>query len=48
VQGKMDVVKINGYDDDDDDDDDDSGSKPLKVYKSCTILNIKFQKFSRG
>ena len=23
VQGKMDVVKINGYDDDDDDDDDD-------------------------
>ena len=24
VQGKMDVVKINGYDDDDDDDDDDS------------------------
>ena len=24
VQGKMDVVKINGYDDDDDDDDDEN------------------------
>jgi hypothetical protein len=32
VQGKMDVVKMNGYDDDDDDDDD----RLTSVVHACT------------
>jgi hypothetical protein len=37
VQGKMDVAKINGYDDDDDDDDDICNSK---YYRSIDVIML--------
>ena len=36
VQGKMDVVKINGYDDDDDDEETSSSGD---MYKSSSAMN---------